>query len=62
MLGRFCRILILKRCQNAFEMIQNFKVKLMVPFVTRIRKFEFALDFKRFRITRTRHRYKPFQT
>ena len=34
-------------------MIQNFKVEFLVPFVTRIIKFEFALDFKRFRITHT---------
>ena len=33
-MDRFCWILNLKRCRNAFEMIQNFMVELIVPFVS----------------------------
>jgi len=47
-LGRFRRILSVKRFRNAIKMIQDFKIVLIVPFVSSISKFEFALDFELF--------------
>ena len=38
-----------KLIRNAFEKMQNFKVELIVPFVSRVGKLELALDFELFR-------------